>query len=77
MDGVMSEFPQHPQKPLQYDCASCGESLASGHGRRIHQVRTCAACGTRCALDPGVARDGARMAVKVVPTGSAAIMRPI
>jgi len=73
----MSEFPRLPQKPLQYLCAGCGDRLTTGRGHRLRDVVTCAGCGTVCALDESVAAEGTRAAVKIVPTGTAAIMRPI
>lgn len=73
----MSDFPPQPQKLLTYVCAACDERLMTGLGQRIRDVVTCRSCGTACALDHAVVSAETRAAVKVVPTGSAAIMRPI
>lgn len=66
---------------VKFLCAECASELPlpDGYGPPPPVV-DCAACGTLCALDrPGDRRrvEGAKRAVKVVPTGLVAVMRPL
>lgn len=77
----MAKIPSNVRQPLRYLCPDCGEEVACSEVKQEPApVVDCRACGTLCALSrPGHgSRIGeARAAIKVVPTGMAAIMRPV
>jgi len=68
-------------QPLRFLCADCGGALGvpGGYGPPPPVV-DCASCGSLCALgQSGRVRQGldAKPAIKVVPTGLAAVMRAL
>lgn len=78
---MIRTLPPNARQPLRYLCPSCGHEIARSElGNAPAPVVDCGACGTLCAITrPGNGSriHEARTAVKVVPTGMAAIMRHV
>lgn len=69
----MHDLLRQPQPSLRYRCPACNTDLGTAEDAAPRV--DCPACATRCALgDARADGSGVVTAVKVVPTGTAAIM---
>jgi predicted RNA-binding Zn-ribbon protein involved in translation (DUF1610 family) len=77
----MTSLAPNARQPLRFLCPTCGEEVARSPIKQDPApVVDCVHCGTLCALTrPGQGSRvaDARTAIKVVPTGMAAIFRPV